>query len=385
MSLRRFLNLVLQNYKDGIYSQRRIDLSRQHLFYPTPPPPEASAVHHKKLDLQEMESIRIPAASARFQPNPSYDSIDHVWKVHCFGLSESKIICTDNSGLAFLYDAVSRSFVTMPSLHTPKWCPISFSVTGSEQDGVSSLYIMEKVPSSDPEEGQFEAFIYTTSQTSYNKSWYRHSLPLPPYILDPCYKRARIQSHAVLGGGSHLCISAIGHGTYCFDTASREWSHAGDWMLPMCGKAEYVPELDIWFGLSDGDLQPCVCDLSSVLRGQKPELHNIWRNHYPPDWNSLGITKIVSLGSGRFCFVNFFETMEQGVYGFGGEPVVDLNFAVFTGVQLLPSRAVGDKLLLNENGTGNTVNGKGARKIRMVNHMSKLHVLTGSTTIEEVL
>ncbi|CAL4936698.1 unnamed protein product [Urochloa decumbens] len=286
-----------------------------------------------------MESIRIPAASARFQPNPSFDSIKHIWKMHCFGLSENKIICTDNSGLAFLLDAGSRSFVTMPSLHTPKWCPISFSVIGSEQDGASSLYVMEKVPSSDP-----EAFLYTTSETSYNKSWYRHSLPPPPYILDPGYKRARIHSHAVLGGGSHLCISAIGHGTYCFDTASREWSHAGDWMLPMYGKAEYVPELDIWFGLSDG--------ISSHASVTSP---------------------LPSEARSRSCTTSGGTITRQI-----GTPLGSPKLSAW-------ALAEGDKLLMNDNGSGNTVNGKGTQRIRMVNHMSKLHVLTGYTTIEEVL
>nr|CAB3497704.1 unnamed protein product [Digitaria exilis] len=297
--LRRFLNLVTMNRKDGIYSLRRIDLSRQHLFYPTPPPPAAARQDLKRSSLQQIERIRIPAAS---------------------------IICTDNSGLAFLYDAVFRSVVTMPSLHSRKWCPISFSVPGPDEDGGpendvpgSCLYIMEKfmekVTSAYQDQGQFEGFIHTSSETSFRKSWYRHSLPPPPYVLDPGYQPAGIHSQAVLGGGSHLCISALGHGTYCFDTASREWSHAGDLMLPINGMAE-------------------------------------------------------------FCIVKFFETMQVGTYCFG-EPVVDDIFAVFTGVELLPSRAKGDKL----NGNGKC---KWRRGIRMVQHMSKVHVLAGYTTIEVV-
>ncbi|KAF8748246.1 hypothetical protein HU200_012989 [Digitaria exilis] len=240
----------------------------------------------------------------------------------------------------------------MPSLHSRKWCPISFSVPGPDEDGGpendvpgSCLYIMEKfmekVTSAYQDQGQFEGFIHTSSETSFRKSWYRHSLPPPPYVLDPGYQPAGIHSQAVLGGGSHLCISALGHGTYCFDTASREWSHAGDLMLPINGMAD-----------------------------------DIWRIHYPPDWDSYGITNVISLGAGRFCIVKFFETMQVGTYCFG-EPVVDDIFAVFTGVELLPSRAKGDKL----NGNGKC---KWRRGIRMVQHMSKVHVLAGYTTIEVV-
>nr|CAB3497705.1 unnamed protein product [Digitaria exilis] len=271
-----------------------------------------------------------------------------------------------------------------------KWCPISFSVPGPDEDGSpeedgpgSCLYIMEKVATPEPDQGQFEAFVYTSAETSFSKSWYRHSLPPPPYVLHPSYQLARIYSQAVLGGGSHLCISALGHGTYCFDTASREWSHAGDWILPVYGMAEYVPELNLWFGLSEKDLLPCAFDLSSVLEGRKPTLTDIWRINYPPDWCSHGITNIISLGAGRFCIVKFFETMQEGTYCFG-EPVVDEIFAVFTGVELLSSCAKGVKL--NGNGKGTcSGNHNGKQGIRMVKHMSKVHVLTGYTTIEAIL
>lgn len=274
---RRFLNFVVQKCKNGVYSLRRLELSRQRLFFPTTPSNADGTTDLKILISGEMESIRLPAPSVRFCPNPSPASVDLKWSVHCFGPSENRVICTDNWGLSFLYDAGLRAFATMPSLHAPKQLPISFAVP----DDGSRLYVMEHVSYPHyPRKGLFEAFIHTTSDTPsfsfYSKwSWQRHSLPPPPFVLDPGFDGAQIVSHAVLGGGSHLCISAHDIGTYCFDTMSGEWARAGGWRLPMSGKAEYVPELNLWFSLSKKDLDPCASDLSSVLKGRKPTLRNV--------------------------------------------------------------------------------------------------------------
>ncbi|TVU44409.1 hypothetical protein EJB05_03850, partial [Eragrostis curvula] len=376
---RRFLNFVVRNCKSGVYSLRRLDLSRQRLFYPTTPP----NADLKSLVLEEMESIRLPAPSIRFQPNPAPPAcIDLTRKVHCFGLSESKIICTDNAGLSFLYDAGLRAFVTMPSLHAPKRVPISFALPDDDPDqangGDSSLYLMEQVPYPHYEQkGLFEAFVYTTSNTlssRHRKSWHRHSLPPPPFVLDPGFDGAQIDSHAVLGGGSHLCVSGRDIGTYCFDTASREWSRAGDWTLPFFDKAEHVPELGLWFGLSEKDLHPCVSDLSSVLGGRKPTLRNVWRSEYPREWNPMGIVKLAGLGSGRFCILEYFETFLEHADLYG-EPVADQIFGVCTGVEVV---------LAADRGDG--VSGRGKQAVRMVNHMSKLIQLPpGFTTIDAML
>ncbi|KAF8762337.1 hypothetical protein HU200_009514 [Digitaria exilis] len=285
MSLRRFLNLVTQNCKNGVYSLRRMDLSRLDLFHPTTP----RKAEQKKLNLHEMEIIRLPAPSINFHPNPSPEGVHHKWKMDCFGLSENKIICTDNCGLAFLYDADLRSVVPLPALHSPKRCPISLSVPDIEEfgrGGGASLYVMEMVPWPRPDKGQFEAFVYAMPELSYDRSWYRHSLPPPPYVLEPGYVNSPTLSYALLGGGSHICISATDRGTYCFDTATREWSYSGDWMLPFCGKCEYVPELNLWFGISDEDLLPCASDISCALKGDKPVLCGIWRNHFPLEWET---------------------------------------------------------------------------------------------------
>ncbi|KAL6636522.1 hypothetical protein ACP70R_024094 [Stipagrostis hirtigluma subsp. patula] len=147
-----------------------------------------------------------------------------------------------------------------------------------------------------------------------------------------------IESHAVLGGGfSHQCVSAVGVGTYCFDAARGEWSRAGDWMLPFSGKAEYMPELNVWFGISsDEGCCTCASDLSPILNGEKPELCHVWKDLHPPppEWDTIGTTQIVALGSGRLCVVDLLATFQEDTCGYGEDEVVDDVFAVFTGAEL---------------------------------------------------
>ncbi|CAN6291109.1 unnamed protein product [Urochloa humidicola] len=375
MSLRRFLNLVTLNSERCIYSLRRMDMSRQPLFYPATP------AEQKKLSLQEMESIQIPPISASFHPNPSPFDGD---KMHFFGLSENKIICTDQFGLSLLYDAGMDSSLVLPSLHSPKGGPISLSVPDSdEQDGGGGrLYIMEQSLRPRPEKGQFEAFLYAKPEKLYfEKVWCHHSLPLPPFVLKPGFKHTWVCSHAVLGGGSHLCMSFADYGTYCFDTALGEWSHTGEWMLPLYGKVEYLPELKVWLGIREDRLLG-FSDLSSTLTGEKPELCGVLGNDYfPPDWEPLGLPQVVSMGSGRLCILNLFQTMLKDAYRRSGEPVVDDEFIVFTGVEVL---ACGNGDCVVDGSSSSSSSGKG-KVLQMINHKSGIYRSDGMAIIEAVL
>ncbi|GJN22680.1 hypothetical protein PR202_gb10271 [Eleusine coracana subsp. coracana] len=209
-----------------------------------------------------------------------------------------------------------------------------------------------------------------------DKSWLHHSLPPPPYALFPGCETAPTKAYAVLGGGSHLCVSGEGVGTYCFDTTTREWTRAGDWMLPFYGKAEHVPELGIWFGVADyrHDYAPSASDLSPALRGEEPELCCVGKNHYPPGWELVGDTQIVTLGSGRICTLDFVVTMDNNALDYGGNPAIDDSFAVLRGLELLP-RGHGDKQPAN-NGNG---------KFRMINHKSMVYRPHGGNWLEAVL
>ncbi|KAL6847608.1 hypothetical protein ACP4OV_022634 [Aristida adscensionis] len=102
---------------------------------------------------------------------------------------------------------------------------------------------------------------------------------------------------------------AEGHDeTYSFDTATGAWRKVGDWALPFMGRAEYVAEHGLWFGLSSALAAgtPTV-DASDLTPGG-----NVWK------WQGLAVSSdelsaehedsyLVPLGQLRLCVARFFE------------------------------------------------------------------------------
>uniref|UniRef100_A0A0Q3VQB1 Uncharacterized protein n=2 Tax=Setaria italica TaxID=4555 RepID=A0A0Q3VQB1_SETIT len=141
-----------------------------------------------------------------------------------------------------------------------------------------------------------------------------HLLPPPPFVREPRYWHGgrnppEIGSYAVVGGGTHVCISVDGVGTYCLDTASHTWSEVGEWTLPFHGRVEYVPELKLWFGLSAETRQ------MAALVGAWKELC------LPEQWKECKDPQLVNLGSGRFCIARFFPTTTADGLGDGSSDV----------------------------------------------------------------
>jgi hypothetical protein len=155
--------------------------------------------------------------------------------VNCFPLADRKVLCADQSRRAFLFDAAgTRDVVTMPDLHKPKSVPFSLFVPSANSEdhddgGGGSIFVMDSIPV--PElrrttrqflSHQFEAFVYRKpTLTSFSKSWHCQLLPPPPFVCDPnmyCHDNLpRISSYTVVGGGSHICLSAgSGAGTLPF-------------------------------------------------------------------------------------------------------------------------------------------------------------------------
>ncbi|OEL38818.1 hypothetical protein BAE44_0000156, partial [Dichanthelium oligosanthes] len=100
-----------------------------------------------------------------------------------------------------------------------------------------------------------------------NKTWHCNLVPPPPFVREPSNwdnSRREITAYGVVGGGSHVCISVEGVGTYFLDTASHAWSEVGKWTLPFHGKVKYVPELKLWFGLSTEGQHLAAADLSDM-------------------------------------------------------------------------------------------------------------------------
>lgn len=199
--------------------------------------------------------------------------------------------------------------------------------------------------------------------TSPTKSWHWEHVQQPPYADDPAYwdRRSPITSYGVVGGGSHVCISVQGEGTYCLDTASHTWSRVGEWTLPFRGKVEYVPELKLWLGFSAESGNLAAADLSSTMDtdSRQPQLVHSWKELNPPgDWNTPQNAQFVNLGVGRFCVARSF-------FGRG--------FDVLTGVEVVPR--------VRDGGTGS--DGDGNAKLQMITHKSKWYS-AGHKTIEDV-
>ena len=92
-----------------------------------------------------------------------------------------------------------------------------------------------------------------------------------------------ISSYDVLNGGSEICVSVQGLGTYCLNTTSHTWTEVGKWTLPFNGKAEYVPELKLWFGISASDQTLAAADLSAM--DSQPQLLGTWKElDLPEEW-----------------------------------------------------------------------------------------------------
>lgn len=391
---RRFLNLIVPGCSPGVKSLRRIDLTRQRLFYQvgSAPPPSPNGDRSEPAGGQdtarssalEMETIRFPGPSFTFRAS------NNEWKMDCFPLedySECKLICADLSGRGFVFDLDSAMVGTIPTLRPPKVMPISIFVHKPHIDGNllndckgSSLFLMEKVPQLEvrrasgrrgvQESEQFVGFINRTNSLASTKSWHCHLLPPPPFVRETylwsnnCLPQ--ITAYAVVGGGSHVCISVEGVGTYCLDTESLSWNKVGDWTLPFHGKVEYVPQLKLWFGLSAGDKHLAAVDLAGMLDSSSQPQRLVggpWNElvHLPEEWKEYKDPQFVSLGSGRFCIARFFSQKVET--GSGGDQVVPENFTVLTGVEV------------NSKGDGAT----GKLELQMTPHISRR---INSTSIE---
>ncbi|KAG0516184.1 hypothetical protein BDA96_10G340300 [Sorghum bicolor] len=361
---RRFLNLIVPGCTPGVKSLRRIDLTRHELFYPVgfesaPPPPAAAGAQDaiSRPSALEMETVRFLGPSFTFR------ALKNDWKMDCFPLadySECKVVCADLSGRGFVFDLDSPKVGTIPPLRTPKVMPISVFVHKPQVDGNydnysngSSLFLMEKVPQPEARSGgghvfydsvqESEQFVGLINHRSTNpgsdKSWHCHRLPPPPFVHETIHwsnnNCPEITAYGVVGGGSHVCISVKGVGTYCLDTESHTWNKVGDWTLPFHGKVEYLPQLKLWFGLSTG-ARHCLAaaDLSGMLDSSSQPQRLVagpWQElvDLPEEWKECKDPQFVSLGSGRFCIARFFQEAAGSSDG-----VAHKNFTVLTGVEV---------------------------------------------------
>jgi hypothetical protein len=206
------------------------------------------------------------------------------------------------------------------------------------------------------------------------EGWCWDVLPPPPFFSDH-----RIfpdtYSYAVVNG-SAICISPSveewGVGTYTFDTVRSNWRPAANWVLPFFGKAEYVPELNLWFGLSGHRPFSTLCafDLSAMDSICPPVPLHTWDYLDLPEDKRWLPTELhlLNLGLGKFCVATLFGTMMPNCwYSYSDEEDMDGDeeCAVFTGLEVKRSN----------NGDG---------PLQLIKHMSKRYT-SGSCNFYRVL
>lgn len=360
MSTRRqFVNMLVSDSMKCMYTLRRFDLRRNQFFHPTAEaakvlptwsPNQNKMETHSVAAKEKKKLVRPPPALVNMKPSICLTNPEMEFKMHCYPLTETSLFFTDSSARVFRFDADTRCFTTMPSLHTRKHSPLAISVPASPPTTAISyknageggcLYIIDGMLKAG-KGVQFEAMVYRNCDNFLNRNignaWHCDALPLPPYVNSKAYKPAPICSYALVGGDT-ICISTMGVGTYCFNTVAREWYKAGDWMMPFHGKAEYDPELGLWFGVSATNFHlPCAADISGVVKGEEPppKQTQIWTDiDVPKGWHPRPShpTQVVSLGSGRFCITEFFHTLAYAIPF--DPPLPDETFAVFTGVEVV--------------------------------------------------
>ncbi|GJN33086.1 hypothetical protein PR202_gb21649 [Eleusine coracana subsp. coracana] len=227
---------------------------------------------------------------------------------------------------------------------------------------------------------EFEAIVYRkVGVTSPSKCWQCQLFRPPPYVNDPTYWKARsgISSYAAIDGGSLICISVKGIGTYCLETASYTWSKVGDWTLPFYGKVEYVPELKLWFGLSADGHQLAAADLSDL--DSQPQIVGAWKElNSPCEWKERRNAQLVNLGFGMFCIARFLGITEMDEES---HELLEQNFIVFTGVEVGPCVHDGNaNSSSSRTGSGNY----GKVKLKMTPHISRCHMPINGTNIKTV-
>ncbi|KAJ1267020.1 hypothetical protein BS78_07G024800 [Paspalum vaginatum] len=141
-----------------------------------------------------------------------------------------KVVAMDDQGRAFMCDpSLPPVFLPLPPVVSPpKRSPFSFTVG----DG---LYVMDGLVR--------PAAARARGTTRLRRAGAAVQLPGSDYI----------DSHAVVAGGTDILVSYRSGGTYRFDTVESTWEEAALQPLPFSGLAEYVPEHELWFGLSSSD------------------------------------------------------------------------------------------------------------------------------------
>ncbi|KAM3371862.1 hypothetical protein ACQJBY_018981 [Aegilops geniculata] len=350
---RRYLNLVVHDFSSRIYSLCRIDV-RKHLFYENSETAQRAAqpameTKSKRGELATMGACKtLPPPAINFQASPNIHNKTTVYLFSILG-GESNILYSDNScqtALCNLDLNIIDPFA--PPTSFKSWNAMSLPIT-SPTKPMSLLYVWTSPPLPDP----------VAASRSSRTAAMNAPTPTRTRLLSRsgagkfCRRRhfSAIQKRPPtcipmpwLTVPPSICISSLEQaiGTCTFDTVGKKWSQAAHWALPFFGRAEYVPELGLWFGLSACNpfSSLCALDLSAMDPGQPPKLQYTWDYIDLPEeepWSPSQL-HLFSLGSGKFCVAAFFGTKlgtcGMSAYDSDYEATFRRECAVFTGLEV---------------------------------------------------
>ncbi|CAM0901799.1 unnamed protein product [Alopecurus aequalis] len=181
MKARQLVNVVTR--RGSTYSLSRIKPNEK-LFYPSIE--EAAAAPKRK----KMQTIsRMPAPKFRLEAYRLDDMrLDFLPLYDGRGSGgDSAILSVDSAGNTVLCDSDARSVQPVPDLGEPKGAsPISFCIPN--QGGALALYVLDRLPAGHNSRNFEALLVYGENR----REWRR--LPPPPYVNDPAYDCAPIQS-----------------------------------------------------------------------------------------------------------------------------------------------------------------------------------------------
>ncbi|KAM3402065.1 hypothetical protein ACQJBY_006173 [Aegilops geniculata] len=338
----RFVNLIVHDLSRRMYSLHRLD-PLKYLFYPSTEARKAALAETMKNKTPMIESLSIlPKPEINFHPMSS--STQSSMNRDSFSLlGRNSIVFTDSFSRTALYNVNLGTFASSPCTNSCRG-PFAMSLSMIQdnlvdrtEDYRQSLYVMD-LSSDSKISSCFEVLAC-------NDSWCWHTLPGPPFhSQSPSFRRTINNCWYTAVDSSTICISSMdqGIGTYTFDTVSHVWRHVGKWGLPLYGKAEYVPELKLWFGLSASNGSPrlCALDLSAMDAEQPPALQHTWDYLDLFEDKKTVISKhhLVNLGSGMFCIATVLRTILRTFMCSSDDEdmmdIMDEEFVILTGVEV---------------------------------------------------
>ncbi|CAL4944816.1 unnamed protein product [Urochloa decumbens] len=289
---RRFLHLLIPDGNDG-HTLHNIDT--RPLFAAAA---GAAACPHPQgpgpaLPPKSMHHFPLPRPALRFDYAHGHQFLP-------LGRDVSRIVAVDRNRHTVIYDTGTATVRAGPDVRHVKWYGSAWAEAGGR------LYHLGRAPVLDELDDNpgldFEALTYDPRR----EDWLWTLLPSPPFKNFSI--AADITSFADAGTGEETIrvSTRCTQGTYAFDTARGTWREEGDWAMPFSGRAQYVADYGLWFGISDernGDI--CAADLAVTGR---PEARHVWDDVDGLSGHGVSMYPwhLSYMGRGRFCVTRFF-------------------------------------------------------------------------------